>query len=142
MEAGPAQRLILQPSSLILSALNSAPMKPRLALFALMLVACGKRGDPHPPVPIIPQVTSDLVVTQRGSKIVLSWSYPATTTAGKKLSGVKRVTVYRHVAEASSPAVSPQQFDKVRQKVESIDEAKLPAASVGAKLTYTDEPPL
>ena len=46
-------------------------------------MACGKRGDPRPPVPVIPAATSDLVVTQRADRVLLSWAYPALTTAGK-----------------------------------------------------------
>src|SRR5437660_7219153 len=88
---------ILHPSSLILSPLESAALKRLCILFLLILVACGKRGDPHPPIPIIPKATTDLVVAQRGSKVLLSWSYPAMTTAGKGLTNIRRVTVYRTV---------------------------------------------
>ncbi len=136
----------------------------------MFVVACGKRGDPHPPVPIIPQATSDLVVAQRGSKVILSWSYPSLTTAGQKLTGIRRVIVYRYVEElpvtqpprdtktllpgdidttippamalfAKVPAPGPAQFAKLRQRLDSIEGANLPAATVGARLVYEDEPP-
>ena len=129
----------------------------------LALAACGKRGDPHPPVPIIPKATTDLVVAQRGSKVLLSWSYPALTTAGKSLSNIRRVTVYRTIeplpvlqpgetdrttnttpqpaaAFVKVPPLSPAQFVKLRNKVESIEGANLPAASSGARLTFEDTP--
>src|SRR5262249_54011844 len=86
---------VLHPSSLVLSPLESASLKRLLTLFAFALVACGKRGDPHPPVPIIPKATTDLVVTQRGSKVLLAWAYPSLTTAGKHLTAIRRITVYR-----------------------------------------------
>lgn len=101
---------------------------------------------------MIPQATSDLVVTQRGSRVVLSWSYPALTTAGKTLGPIHRVVVYRYseplpVAQAEPlpdfskvPQVTPNQFNKLKTKVDSIEGAKLPAASNGAKLTYEDNP--
>ena len=54
-------------------------------------MACGKRGDPHPPVPVIPQTTNDLNVSQRGSRVILSWSYPSLTTAGKSLGAIRKV---------------------------------------------------
>jgi hypothetical protein len=120
------------------------------------MLACGKRGDPKPPVPMIPQTTSDLVVTQRGSRVVLAWSYPALTTAGKQLGPIRRAVVYRYteplpvpqgeqlaVADFSKvPLPTPSQFNKLKTKIDSIEGARLPAASNGAKLTYEDTPEL
>ena len=145
-------------------------MRKAGAILTLLLFACGKRGDPHPPIPIIPQATSDLVVAQRGTKVILSWSYPSLTTAGQKLTGVRRVVVYRYVEGlpvtqpprdtktlspgdidttippalalfAKVPAPGPAQFAKLRQRLDSIEGANLPAATVGARLLYEDEPP-
>jgi hypothetical protein len=140
-------------------------------LVAVMTAACGKRGDPHPPVPVIPKATSDLVVTQRGARLLLSWSYPSLTTAGKSLPSIKRVIVYRYVEElpvsqpprdvttllpgdinptvpppialfAKIPPVTPAQFAKLRVKADTLEAAALPAATAGARLTYEDQPPL
>jgi len=142
-----------------------------VAASLILAVACGKRGDPKPPVPVIPQATSDLVVTQRAGKVILSWSYPALTTAGRSLPGVRRVVVYRYVetlpAEATGPgadplansgpdpgqpeaitrfakipSLSPMQFAKLREQVDSIEGARLPASTTGAKLVFEDSPVL
>lgn len=148
----------------------SSALRKSLVALALLLAACGKRGDPRPPVPVIPQATSDLVVTQRANKVVLSWSYPALTTAGKSLPHVRRVVVYRYVealpavaatgpgadplptpgpdpnlpapivAFSKVPGLAPAQFNKLRERIDSIEGSGLPAATSGAKLTYTDEP--
>ena len=144
-------------------------MKKFVALSLVVLAACGKRGDPHPPVPIIPQATSDLVVSQRGPNVVLAWSYPSLTTAGKKLDVVRRVVVYRYTEElpatqpprdvktllpgdvdptqpqaialfAKVPGLTPAQFNRLKEKLDSIESAKLPEATSGAKLIYTDTP--
>ena len=146
-------------------------MKRLLALVFILLAACGKRGDPKPPVPIIPKATSDLVVTQRGTHLMLAWSYPSLTTAGKSLPKFARVVVYRYVeplpvsptgrdpnailpgdidptipqeiAQFSKvPALGPAQFNKLKEKVDSIEGASLPAATAGSKLTYEDAPAL
>lgn len=130
----------------------------------LVLVACGKRGDPRPPVPVIPQATSDLVVTQRADRIVLSWSYPALTTAGRTLGALRRIVVYRYSEElppsattrpavppepdvaaavagfATVPTLSPVQFAKVSERVRSIEGANLADATVGSQLVFTDTP--
>jgi len=121
-------------------------VKKLLALSFVALVACGKRGDPKPPVPVIPQATSDLVVTQRGSNVILSWSYPSLTTAGKSLKDIRRIVVYRQSEELpaseSLPPVTAPRFIKLSKQLDSIDGANLPAASSGSRLTYVDAPPL
>lgn len=141
-----------------------------VALFVLAL-ACGKRGDPKPPVPVIPQATSDLLVTQRAGKVLLSWSYPSLTTAGRSLTDIRRISVYRYVEElpvppggrdpktlqpgdidttepraialfAKVPTLPQAQFVKLSSKVDSIEKANLGSATAGARLLYTDSPPL
>jgi len=133
------------------------------------LAACGKRGDPTPPVPLIPQATSDLVVTQRGPKVILSWAYPSLTVAGKSLPAFHRVVVYRYVEDlpvpqggrdpngilpgdvdptvpsqialfSKIPMLGPKQFAKLKERVDSIESANLPAATTGSRLTYEDSP--
>lgn len=150
--------------------LESAPVKKFLVVCLLVAVACGKRGDPRAPVPAIPKATSDLLVTQRGTKVILSWSYPSLTTAGQSLRGIRRVTVYRYVEElpvpqvgldpnsilsgevgttrprpislfAKVPAATPGQFNKLKQTLDRMEGTSLPDASVGAKLEYDDTPP-
>ena len=156
-------------SCLMPSRLESAPVRKFLLVFFAVLFACGKRGDPRPPVPVIPKATSDLVVTQRGSKVILTWSYPSLTTSGQTLRDLRRVVVY-HVTEelpvpqagrdpnailpgdfdvtqprpialfAKIPGVSAAQFVKLRERLDSIEGANLPAATAGAHLIYEDTP--
>ena len=137
----------------------------RIGVVLLLLVAaCGKRGDPRPPVPIIPQGTTDLVATQRANNIVLSWSYPALTTTGRSLTGLRRIVVYRYseplppsvatrppdtpdpdvpqpIAQfARVPELTAAQFGRLSERIESIEGAKLADATVGSKLIFTDSP--
>jgi len=138
--------------------------------FVFFLAACGKRGDPHPPIPVIPKPTSDLVVAQRGAKLILSWSFPSLTTSGQKLGGIRRAVVYRYAEElpvtqpprdtktllpgdidptvptaitlfAKVPPIGRQQFTRLRQRVDSLEPSALPAATAGARLVYEDSPP-
>lgn len=118
-------------------------MKKFLAALALVVLACGKRGDPRPPIPVIPAATSDLVVTQRADRVLLSWSYPALTTAGKNLTEIRRISVYRYEEQSfSGIATVPQtQFMKLSTRIDSIEKANLAAATAGARLLFTDTPP-
>jgi len=148
------------------------PRKLLVALsLTLTLIACGKRGDPRPPVPIIPQATSDLVVTQRANRVILNWSYPSLTTAGKSLTEIKRISVYRYSEDlpvvpggrdpnkllpgdvdptipqpvamfANVPTIPAAQFARLSQRVDSIEKANMGAASTGTKLVFTDNPPM
>ncbi|HYM61064.1 MAG TPA: hypothetical protein VEZ11_09250 [Thermoanaerobaculia bacterium] len=158
----------------------NAAIRKSLVVLALALSACGKRGDPHPPLPIIPKATSDLVVTQRGPKVILVWSYPSLTTAGKSLPKIRRVVVFRSVEEAPPPAATPApataaaqakpaapetaakpavpetpagafakmppltpvRFTKMRTRVDALESATIPGATIGARLVYQDSPPL
>src|SRR3954466_13853741 len=74
-------------------------LKKLLVLLSIAAMACGKPGGPHPPVPVIPKATTDLLVAQRGPKVLLSWSYPSMTTAGKSMTGILRVVVWRATEE-------------------------------------------
>lgn len=145
--------------------------RPALAALILLVLACGKRGDPRPPVPVIPQATSDLVVTQRADQVILSWSYPALTTAGRSLTDIQRIDVMRHVEELPASAVGrdpnqllpgdidptlpqavalfakvpelPQaQFARLATRVTSIEKANLASATAGSRLVYADTPPV
>ncbi len=145
-------------------------MKRLALLVALAAVACGKRGDPRPPVPVIPKATTDLVVTQRADKVILTWSYPSLTTTGRSLTAIENISVYRYVEELPASAVGrdpeslkpgdidptvpqplalfakiptlPQaQFVKLSTKIDSIEKANLASATAGSRLIYTDAPP-
>src|SRR5258708_12990320 len=91
------QGFILHPSSCVLSPVEFAPLKRLGALLLIVLSACGKRGDPHPPLPVIPKATSDLVVAQRGGKVLPSWSYPSLTTPGTTLGATPPISAHTYV---------------------------------------------
>lgn len=130
----------------------------------LFLAACGKKGDPRPPVPMVPRAATDLTVSQRGPEMVLSWSYPALTVAGTPLETIRRIHVYRMVEEmppslveqlaktgnASDalagpelfkqlPAPAPEAFEKTRTELDRIESDRLPAVTAGAKIVLRDQ---
>jgi hypothetical protein len=145
-------------------------IRKSLAALVLIALACGKRGDPRPPIPIIPKATTDLVVTQRADQVILSWSYPSLTTAGRNLTAIRRISVFRYVEElpaagvglnptaiqpgdvdasvpqpialfAKIPTLPQAQFIKLSHRIDSIEKANLTSATAGSKLVFTDKPP-
>jgi predicted small lipoprotein YifL len=74
---------------------------------AVALAACGKKGDPEPPLLPIPQAATDLTVEQRGGELILRFAYPRTTAAGLPLPPLERVEVYELVRPAVKPPVPP-----------------------------------
>lgn len=90
---------------------RGATLLSLLAVLPLLLTAaCGKQGDPQPPLRYIPQTADDVDVQQRGHTLLLDFPYPKTTTAGMALEGLQRVEVYevvRPVSTADRDLVDP-----------------------------------
>lgn len=79
-----------------------------LALGAgLVLVACGKRGDPLPPLRRTPLAVTDLRIAQRGSELEISYAAPRAFTDGARLP-VLDVELLR--------ALGPGEFAKVAER--------------------------
>lgn len=131
----------------------------------LLALACGKKGPPAPPVPVIPRSVSDLAVLQRGKNVVLSWAYPSLATSGVNLGNIRRILVYRVREELPAglagtepklggevnpdapiepalfsrvPLLTPQQFVKLRDRIDVISGPDLPGYTAGGKILYTD----
>jgi hypothetical protein len=62
----------------------------------LAAAACGKRGDPLPPLPRSPQAATGLVLSQRGAEVLLQATAPRLTTGGAPL-GVFEVEIFHAV---------------------------------------------
>ena len=74
------------------------------AVLLLVAAGCGKKGDPEPPFRPIPKAVSDLEGWQRDGEILLRFSYPQTTTAGRALPGLTQVEVWEVVRPLTPPA--------------------------------------
>lgn len=144
-------------------------MSKKLACFVLALSAlaagCGKEGAPAPPVPDIPRAVTDLVVSQRADAVVLEWSYPSLTTAGKSLTSIQKIVVYRFdqqlpasVAEPAGESTgdvppdiaafarialpTPPQFKRGGLPAAELSHQDLPAYTSGTRIIFEDRPPL
>ena len=84
---------------------------------AVLVAACGKRGSPLPPITYIPTATDDLQIQQLGSELLLSMTYPTTTTSGLTLGGLFAL----HIYELHVPISADEPETKSEESEESED---------------------
>ena len=78
-----------------------------LTAFLAFALACGKKGDPTPPLPRGPRAVTDLAVEQEGAEAVLTFSYPDRLLTGAPLTDLAAIEVYR-VVGATSALTAPR----------------------------------
>jgi hypothetical protein len=61
----------------------------------VLTTGCGRKSEPLPPIIEYPETTTDLRVYQEASEAVLEWSYPQLTRAGRQLTDLGRIEVWR-----------------------------------------------
>lgn len=72
-------------------------------LFAFVLVGCGKRRPPLPPVERVQQRTELLSGVQRGNQVVLSWPAPLRNAPDESVQSIRRIDVYRLAEKPNAP---------------------------------------
>jgi len=85
----------------------------RLAAFVLAVTstaACGKRGDPLPPLRPLPAQITDLAVSRSASRLQIAFTVPAANTDGSTPAAVDRVDVYAHTQPPGAPALTGAQL--------------------------------
>lgn len=90
--------------------------RPALGLAALLLAlpliaACGKIGDPMPPLRTDPKRTDDLTVRQEGRLLLLEMSVPRLTSSGLALDGIDAVELWELVKPTTDPAAPPSPIE-------------------------------
>lgn len=110
------------------------------AAIALLLTAtaCGKKGDPTPPVRAIPAPVKDLAVYQQGSDFILQFGYPKTTLAGGPLPGIARIELMEMLqpapAEGFTVEVEPRRFAAASEIRLNLNEADLANSTSGDRV--------
>ncbi|HKQ79837.1 MAG TPA: fibronectin type III domain-containing protein [Blastocatellia bacterium] len=104
-------------------------MSPLLPVF---FIACGKIGDPLPPIPRAPLIVDELSVEQQGTKLILS--FPFIRTSRTRL---QRVDVYRMIEPSDAPpGLAIETFSEKAHVVHSIPAAEIPLNN--SKIIYND----
>jgi hypothetical protein len=130
-----------------------------LALGALLLAACGKRGDPLPPLPVTPQPVTSLKLAQRGDRLEITYTTPRATTGGARL-GLLDIEILRADAPGdfqktakrskrrAAPGESlsetsplPAAGTTVREAARAIDRGRVSALTSVATLVVQAPPP-
>lgn len=91
-------------------------------LIPLLLVACGKRRPPQPPVERVPQRTENLTGIQRGNQITLTWPAPLRNAPDSSVQSIRRVDVYRLAENVSAPLpLTEEEFAARSTLIGSVD---------------------
>jgi hypothetical protein len=74
-----------------------------LPALVLLAPACGKKGDIRPPLVLRPQPAEGLTAVQRGGRIHLEWTDPATAVDGSPLAGIAEIEVWLEIRPDPPP---------------------------------------
>ena len=84
----------------------------------LVVVACGKKGPPLPPLVKLPVAPAELTAERRAATVDLQFIVPAANTDGTRPANVERVDVY---AITGPRTITDDQIVKLGTRVASID---------------------
>lgn len=108
-----------------------------LALAAVCLAACGRKGPLELPSGGAPMAAADLAAAVEGGEVVLSWTNPAKTLAGRPLRELAAVEIW--VFESGLPAAGAAPASaEVERSARAA--AKVPAAAPGLRMAYRFAP--
>ena len=105
---------------------------------ALLLGACGKKGDPLPPLRNVPLKSSDLELRQQGRMLFFELGYPSTTASGLALGGIDALELYELVkatgADGELPTVDPREFEGAAQSILTLRGSELTSTVTGDRI--------
>ena len=97
----------------------------------MLFTACGKIGDPLPPIPRAPLIIEELNVTQQGTQLVLSFPLVRTNRSPK----LQRIDVYRLIEPVNDPpGLSQEAFSARAGLITSIEQIPEKTSTI----TYRD----
>ena len=103
---------------------------------ALLIISCGKRKPPLPPIEKVSQ-RIEISGVQRGNTVALSWTLPDKNASDSSLQKIKRADVYRLAEPLSAPNIlSEEEFASRSTLISSVPITD--ADFAGKQFTYND----
>jgi len=121
-----------------------------LVLVLVVLQGCGRKSLPLPPILDVPETTTDMWAYQDADVVVLNFSYPQLTRAGRALTDLARIEVWRLEVPSgqeqvgSGPAGANLRYQLLLSRgklVGHLEGDSLVAATRGKSLVYRDPLP-
>jgi fibronectin type 3 domain-containing protein len=104
---------------------------------AALVVGCGKRRPPLPPVEAVQQRTELLSGSQQGNEVILSWPAPRRNAPDSSVQSIRRIDVYRMAEKPGSPlGLSEEEFAERSTLIGSVTAEQIQTA--GDTLSYHD----
>lgn len=79
-------------------------LRPGILLLLFLTAACGRIGEPLPPLIRIPEPIADLTVRQQGGEVILGWTLPHLNTDGSTATTLASMEIYRTIGDPSPDA--------------------------------------
>lgn len=104
----------------------------------LVVVGCGKRRPPLPPVEKIVQRTELLSGAQQGNEVILSWPSPQRNAPDSSVQSIRRIDIYRLAEKPGAPLpLTEEEFSARSTLVGSVTYDQIKNA--GETLSYVDK---
>ena len=122
-----------------------------LFLAVPILLGCGRKLAPEPPLQVLPARVEPVRLSQEGSDVVLRFPYPSRTNGGETLTNLTGVTVFRELLgarEGEKPPEAPtgaaarereeKGFRSRAETIQALSRTELDAATVGRDVVVRD----
>lgn len=116
-----------------------------------LLIGCGRKIAPEPPLQVLPARVEPVRLSQEGSDVVLRFPYPSKTNAGGTLTNLTGLTVYRELlgardgqrppetpADAASREREEKGFRARAETILTLSRTELDAATAGSVVVVRD----
>jgi predicted small lipoprotein YifL/fibronectin type 3 domain-containing protein len=108
-----------------------------MAMLALTLAGCGRKGPLVPPEAMVPAPIADLSVAQQGERFVVSWTQPGREEAGGPLKDLAGFRVFRR--EVLPPGEDCEECPTAYRPIRTVDPEYLQdVVRVGNSFTFVD----
>lgn len=103
-------------------------------LLLISFLCCGKKGDILPPQVRFPQTVEDILVAQRGNRVILTWQNPSSYVDGSALSDIEIIEIWVLKIEKGSgrqtSEVGKEEFIQKAKLAFSINRESIPEYTI------------